>query len=302
MVQKKIVVLLSLSFLLLFSACNLPVGTAAVSGSNQNPTVDIQTQIAGIVASTAGAQTALSNAVAGTLAAMATITPEYTFTPSLTPTSSLTFTPTFTLTPAVPMVSVSVQTNCRTGPGTVYDKLGVVNVGQIAEVVGRSASSDNWIIKLPSNPAITCWLWGYYATVVGDTTRLPVIIPPPTPTPVASFNVVFISKENCVGMFGIKLQITNNGSVTWESNRVTATDNVTTESHTIDRNEFPNYNDIGCALVSSDLDLAAGEVGLTSTGTFGANPTGHNFTATIRVCSQDGLLGTCQEKTITFTP
>jgi hypothetical protein len=81
---------------------------------------------------------------------------------------------------------VSVETNCRSGPGTAYGALGALLVGQSAEVVGRSASSDSWIIKLPSNPAITCWLWGQYATVTGNTGNLPIITPPPTPTPTAT--------------------------------------------------------------------------------------------------------------------
>jgi hypothetical protein len=207
------------------------------------------------------------------------------------------------------MVSVSVNTYCRSGPGPVYDILGIVNVGQNAVVVGRNASSDTWVIKLPSNPAITCWLWGQNATVVGNTAGLPVITPPPTPTPAvtltpaASFNVVYSSIEDCGGAsYGIKFKITNNGSVTWESNRVIATDQATAVTVAIDRNTFPLVNDIGCAPVSADLNLEAGEVGFTSTNTFGTNPAGHPFTATIRVCSLDGMAGTCLEKTITFTP
>jgi hypothetical protein len=63
---------------------------------------------------------------------------------------------------------------------------------------------------------------------------------------------------------------------------------------------FLNPNNV-CALVSEDQNLEAGEIGYTLCGPFG-NPAGHAFTATIRVCSQDGMAGTCLEKTITFTP
>jgi hypothetical protein len=284
-------------FLILVSACNLQWGPAMIRGTNQDPTAAIQTQVAEIVASTGVAQTAFANVMAATQAAMTTDTPEFTFTPSLTPT------PTFTFTPAVPMVTVSLQTNCRSGPGTAYDILGVLNAGQTAEVVGRSAASDNWIIKLPSNPTITCWLWGFYAIVVGNTSGLPVIIPPPTPTPVASFNVAYSSTEACPFVFyAIKFLITNNGSVTWESNRVSATDLVTTEYRDIWWDDFRNYNDIGCALISADTNLEPGEVGYTSSLAFSANPAGHNITATIRVCSLDGMAGTCLDKTVSFTP
>ena len=306
MFWKKFIAIIASVLLILVSACTLPGGTAVVSGSNPDPaaaTAAIQTQAAEIVASTVAAQTALANAVASTLAAMATNTPEFTFTPSLTPT------PTFTLTPTVPMVSVSVETNCRTGPGPAYDSIGVLQVGKTAEVVGRASDGGSWIIRNPANPATNCWLWGQYAAVTGNTGALPIVTPPPTPTPLstptpaASFNVVYSSTEDCGGgLYNIKFKITNTGSVTWESNRVIATDQVTAETNVSDRNDFPNHNDIGCALVSADLNLEAGEVGFTTTTSFSANPAGHNFTATIRVCSLDGMAGTCLEKTITFTP
>jgi len=102
-------------------------------------------------------------------------------------------------------VTVSVDTNCRLGPGTAYAIVGALAVGQSAEVVGRSASSDNWIIRLPSNLAVTCWLWGQYATVTGDTSTLPVITPPPTPTMTPTVPLVLILPA---------LTIENNGATT----------------------------------------------------------------------------------------
>ena len=109
-------------------------------------------------------------------------TPLPTITASIPPT--ITFTPTIALTatPSVPMVSVSVNTNCRTGPGKVYDYIGALTVGEKAEVVGKHTSSNYWIIKNP-NANGNCWLWGYYATVAGNTANLQEYIVPPTPTP-----------------------------------------------------------------------------------------------------------------------
>ena len=50
-------------------------------------------------------------------------------------------TPTITLTPTlgVPMVSVSVDTNCRFGPGDFYEYEGALLVGEQAEVAGKLA-------------------------------------------------------------------------------------------------------------------------------------------------------------------
>lgn len=99
-------------------------------------------------------------------------------TPTITPSPTITLTPT----PDKPMVSVSVDTNCRTGPGQPYDIIGALLVGEQAEVVGAATSGGYWIIKNPDR-AGECWLWGNYAAVVGQTMGLPKLTPPPTPTP-----------------------------------------------------------------------------------------------------------------------
>ncbi len=269
-----------------------------VSSTNQDPTAAIQTGVVETVASTVATQTTLTNTVASIVVALATKMPEFTFTPSLTPT------PIFTLTPSVPMVSVSLPTNCRSGPGTAYDILGLLNAGESAEVVGRNTSSDNWIIRLPYNPAITCWLWGQYATVVGNTSGLPVYNSP-TPVayfnvPAASYDVIYFCPTVCDGYYMIRFQITNNGSVTLESNQVITTDQTTGETKTTTLNTFPIYN--VCSQESIQEDLSPGEVGGTTNSGFSSNPVGHAIKATIRVCSQDNMAGTCLEKTFTFTP
>jgi hypothetical protein len=309
MILKRFFAIFASICLISLSACNMPGGPSVIDGPNQVPTAGIQTQVAGIMASTSAAATALSNAVAGTLAAMATNTPIFTYTPSLSPTPSLTSTPTFTLTPSVPMVSVSVQTNCRTGPGSIYDILGVLGVGKTAEVVGRSVYNDTWIIKLPSNPAITCWLWGQYATVTGNTTGLPSFNPPPTPTPKVTntpapgFSVSFVDTTYCAPEYAFQFQVNNTGGITWESIKLVITDNTasTTTTHTAD--SFRSYET--CSLESSQENLEPGEgahVANYNPGQLDYNPSGHDFTANVKVCSQNGLAGTCLEKTINFTP
>jgi hypothetical protein len=94
----------------------------------------------------------------------------------------LTQTPEFTLTPSVTTVTVSQNTNCRKGPGSQYDINGALLVGQTAEVVGKNTSSNYWIIKTPGSASGTCWLWGQYATVSGDTSAVAEATVPPTPT------------------------------------------------------------------------------------------------------------------------
>jgi uncharacterized protein YraI len=89
-------------------------------------------------------------------------------------------TPTPTSTPGVPMVSVSSSTNCRSGPSTYYDLIYTLNAGQTAEVVGKYSGGNYWVIKTPGGGG-NCWLWGQYATILGDVGNLPEVIPPPAP-------------------------------------------------------------------------------------------------------------------------
>jgi uncharacterized protein YraI len=295
----KFLLITALILIVLASACSLPGGAPAPAAANTSApatAVPVDAQVAQMVAQTLAAQTVAANNVAASPNAQPTNTPEFTFTPSLTPTM------TFTDTPAVPMVSVSVNTNCRSGPGDPYAILGVLMVGQPAEVVGRTPYTDTLIIKLPPNGTL-CWMSLLYATVNGDITKLPVATIPASPTPVGSFKAVYSSTQTCSPGWGIKLQITNNGDTTWESNRVQATDQSTSESHTAQYDTFPNYNSANCSLISAgDLSLAPGATGTTSVFGFSANPAGHTFTAIVRVCSQNGLAGICVDKTITFTP
>jgi hypothetical protein len=304
MFWKKSIAIVSSFVFLLVSACNLPGGPAVVDDTNLDPNLVAQTQVAELVASTAAAQTSLANAVASTLAAMATNTPEFTFTPSLTSTPSSTSTSTYTLTPSVPMVSVSVETNCRTGPGTAYDILGILPVGQTAEVIGRSPGGDTWIIRLPSNPSINCWLWGQYATVNGNTSDLPVYTPPPTPTPPATFTISYLQTVTCAGMYAFRFQLTNNGSVTWRSIKVDVTDSTTAITKTFSDDYFTDYT--GCGAFTNQLtDLEPAESGVAgnwAAALLAYNPAGHNITATITLCSLDGMVGPCTSKSIGFTP
>ncbi|MCP4140675.1 MAG: hypothetical protein GY755_10370 [Chloroflexi bacterium] len=94
-------------------------------------------------------------------------------------------TPTSAFTPiqSTAMVSVSLDTNCRTGPGQAYDIAGALLVGESADVTGKNSSNNNWIIKNPDNPSTTCWLWGKYATITGDQSNIAEISAPPTPIP-----------------------------------------------------------------------------------------------------------------------
>jgi hypothetical protein len=92
--------------------------------------------------------------------------------------------PTVTGTPTGPIVRVTYeeQINVRTGPNTrIYPVIGFMIPGQTAPALGRSPGGD-WIeIYFPGVPGDIGWI---YAPLVSLTPGfLPIIEPPPTPTP-----------------------------------------------------------------------------------------------------------------------
>ena len=98
---------------------------------------------------------------------------------------------TVTASPGVPMVSVTVGTNCRTGPGRVYDRIGGAQVGVRFVIVGKHTPTNYWIIRLPDGRE--CWLWGQHAVVEGNVSSLPEYTPPPRPTPLPTIGAILVT-------------------------------------------------------------------------------------------------------------
>jgi hypothetical protein len=92
--------------------------------------------------------------------------------------------PTVTSTPSGVTITVRLdqdQINVRSGPGTSYEKVGVLIAGQQAPAKGRSVAGEWLLIEYPG---ITGGLGWVYAPLVGITPgNLPIVEPPPTPTP-----------------------------------------------------------------------------------------------------------------------
>jgi hypothetical protein len=178
-------------------ACSLPAGSPPAVAAE--PETSVTSQVLVEVPVTGATETPTS-------------VPSPTATFTVTPTATITLTPTS----SVPMVSVSENTNCRTGPSVAYDLVGALLIGQQAVVVGKYTVGNYWIINNP-NGSGTCWLWGQYATVTGDTLGLPEYAPPPTPTPQPpappkNFEVV----KNCIPLPGLPLKFNYIMILKWE--------------------------------------------------------------------------------------
>jgi hypothetical protein len=253
----------------------------------------------------------VNTAVAQTLVAIQTggapsvtpLVPTSTFTPeppTITPTTTLSPTPVFTVTPSVPLISVSVATNCRVGPGRVYDRVGALLVGETAEVIGRNPAGNYWYIANPDVRDGFCWLWGEYATLVGNTQALPVFTPPPTPTPVPAFGATYSGLESCNNTWWVEFRLENTGGIPFRSMLLAVADPSTNTTVSSTDNAFVNLN--GCNTSDTRNVLVPGEKFVVSAPAFAYDPTGHKLRATITLCSEDGVNGTCVTRVVEFTP
>jgi hypothetical protein len=279
-------------FLVLLNSCNFPSPHAAQpTGSTQLPVFE-----------TAQA------AVNATLTQQALLLPSFTASPILTNTPLL---PTITQVPptsSIPMVSVSKQTNCRLGTDISFELLGSLLPGVMAEVVAMDTSKQYYYIRNPQDSKSFCWLWGYYATVVGDITSLPLFTPMPTPkptitpTPVPNFSITYTKLHSCSGEWFIEVKVKNTGSAIWSSGSIIAKDNFTSTTTTERKSDkFEDWN--GC-LTSSVIqaDLAPGESGSLRSDGFTYDPSFNDILVTIQLCTQNAMAGSCLTKQITFKP
>jgi hypothetical protein len=226
------------------------------------------------------------------------VPPLATFTPSASPSATSSPTATATSTSLVPLISVSVPTNCRTGPGKIYDRVGALLVGEVAEVVGRNATGNYWYIRNPRQPNGFCWLWGEYATVTGNFAALPVFTPPPTPTPVPNFRAVYASRETCNNRWWVDIRLRNTGGMEFQSISLVVRDLATDVVVSMSSDVFANVN--GCLNTESRDALLPDAIRVVSGPAFTYNPTGHVLRARITLCSGEGQNGMCITKTIKF--
>ncbi|MCJ7823849.1 MAG: hypothetical protein MUP44_03030 [Anaerolineales bacterium] len=128
-----------------------------------------------------------------------------------TPTPSPTAVPTSIPTQAA-QISVSENTNCRSGPGDKFPFEGVLRVGEVADVIGRSTVLDYWYVTNAQLPEEGCWLWGEFAQVEGDFEMVPVYTPAPSPAPQVGFEVYVKSFIDCGYTQYVVFAVRNAGS------------------------------------------------------------------------------------------
>ena len=295
--------LLAVVLLLISMACATP----SIFPSNES---EINTAVAGTVMADQTQDAVNELLTPPTIQDTPTLVPTLTFTsepPTATPTPTVVPTLPFTPTAETPFITVSVDTNCRSGPGKVYDVVGALLVGEFAEVFGRDPSNNYWYILNPDgNDPEFCWVWGKYATLTGPAMLAPVFTPPPTPTatatslPTPKFTVEYTSIDSCNGFWWVELKLKNTGGIPFKSVNISIRDKVTDVVVSDTADGFINLDD--CQTKSAKEILGIGETFTISTPAFKYNPESHRLFVTITLCSDKGQQGTCATEKIDFEP
>jgi hypothetical protein len=105
------------------------------------------------------------------------------------PTGSI---PTVTSTSSGPMVRMlpgpENQANLRSGPGALFDRVGVLLLHQLLPAKGRSPGGEWIMVEYPGVSSGTAWVYAPLVEIV-PMTQLPIVEPPPTPTPIVTATI-----------------------------------------------------------------------------------------------------------------
>ncbi len=298
-------ILISCSLILL-SGCSLPWSTSTPAPAESLHTVVAETIIAEITMS-AQPPTQTSTPISPSATANPTQTP----TQSIEPSASATPTPTYTNTPVpppptptVPMITATINTNCRVGPSKYYDVVGYLLVGQWSQVFGRSVDGFWWYIQNPGYPSSYCWVWGQTTVVSGNTANLPVVAPPPLPTatpiPPPGFGAVYDNTHVCGNQPYAVFKVTNVGAATLESMNLTIDDLTTAVTLSIVNSDIPYLGSPNECPVGAE-SFPAGTVRYVAGMLGSPAPSGHQARATIKMCTRNNLKGLCTVVTVNFT-
>lgn len=77
-------------------------------------------------------------------------------------------------------ILTNVGLNYRTGPGTVYDRVGTFPAGTQAPIIGRVNNNSWWLVRV--NNFTQAWVSADFTTEYGICSNVPIVPTPPTPT------------------------------------------------------------------------------------------------------------------------
>jgi len=274
-----IVILLVLIIMSL--ACNVPIQSLIPGGGDneQQATDQVATAIAKTL--TARPPQDQSNSSGGESGNEGSEGKSPAITPTITPSPTISSTPT----PEQAVAYISQNTNCREGDQEVYGLVHTFLEGDSVNLMGKNNENTYWYIEDQQGGFTECWLWKKFATPEGNTDLLPVMYPPPTPTPVVALSI----KNRGTSGNKVIVEIQNNGNVTLQSYSATYKDKATSETVSLTSNQF-----------GSAASIPIGRKAKVNSPSFSASPKGHKVTVSIKACTEDSMSGWCSSSSASF--
>lgn len=237
-----------------------------------------------------------------TLSPTSSTTPTATVTITNTPTTTPTATetpmpePSATVTPQIVKAKVGRETNCRTGPAGNYNLVATYQDGQMLEVIANDLGAGYSYVQNPENPDEQCYLLTNNITISGDTSILPQITPPPSPTAAPYFNAAFKKIDTCDGKDYAIFTVENLGSIPFRSFYIRVTDQKADQSVEQVVNAFDQW--VGCIIARDISPLEAGATGYLFSPYFKWNVNLDKLQVVVQLCTEKDLKGTCVIQTV----
>jgi hypothetical protein len=266
--------------------------------------------------STPGSSSAL--ALAATQTALAALpspssSPEPVQSPSETPPPLSTETPTETplpvgvfptdtptATPETIWAEVMKTTNCRTGPGGMYDLVTTFEAGARLQVAARDLGGGFIAVKNPDKPEEECYVLVNNVKLSGEIAFLPQYTPLASPTASPNLKVTFKKFDLCKGDVLAQFVVENIGSVPFRSAYIKVTNLKTGQSAEQAVNAFDLT--VGCIIAKNIAPLDPGATGYLSSPVFKNDPRGNKLRAIIHACTEKSLKGTCVDVVVEIQP
>jgi hypothetical protein len=216
--------------------------------------------------------------------------------PTVTPTETLTPEPSATASPEPPMAKVVRESNCRIGPGGLYELVATYQVGQMLEVAARDLGGGYWFVKNAEKPEEQCYLLAQNITISGETTALPKYTPPPSPTAMPYFNLTFKKFDTCEGVDFALFVVENVGSAPFRSAYIKVINQKANKSVEQALNAFDLR--AHCVLAKNIAPLNPGGTGYVASPPFEWPGHGTKLRAIIMLCTEKDLKGSCVTQTV----
>lgn len=217
-------------------------------------------------------------------------------TPTIAVTETSTPEPSATFTPEPPMAKVVRESNCRVGPGGMYDLVVNYQVGQILEVVGKGLADGYWYVRNPEKQEEQCYVLAQNVTITGETASLPQFTPQPSPTAAPYFKAAFRKFDICDGRNYALFTIENAGSVAFRSVYIRVVEGKKGLSVEGSFNAFDLR--VKCVLAKNIAPLDPGGSGYVYSPEFKWSGQGEKLQAVIMACTEKNLQGTCVTQSV----